>query len=76
MPTPLSRTLRIHLSHYTLSRAQLDGLASEFYGRILEGAMSGDGGDDEDEIVIEFAGSALDKIDLENALWGFRKDRA
>jgi hypothetical protein len=50
-------------------------LAEEFYGKVLEGAMSGDGRDEEDEVEIQLKeGSPLmNKIDLENALYGFRK---
>ena len=68
---PLLHTIRLRRSDYSLNPLQLDTLASEFEGRVVEGAMAGDGRDEEDEVTIEFQ-SAPHKLECESALRCFK----
>jgi hypothetical protein len=48
-----SSSLRLRRSHYSLTPDQLDALASEYLGKVVEGAVAGGGDDDEVEVSFE-----------------------
>ncbi len=53
----------VDLAKITLSMEQLDGLASEFYGKIAESQLAIAGCDDSDEIIVAFLPDAKNSSD-------------